>query len=115
MDNSPLAEIERRHHHRLSEQVCIRIVFPGDSTVYKGRPSDLSSTGARIRFPRSVNVHQRLHVHILLPEKDIGCEGQVCWVRMMMDGRCVFGVRFMELADYDRGFLENALGKACIA
>ncbi len=112
MNNNPV--VEKRHHHRLTEGIRLRITFAGDGTVYKGLPSDLSPTGARLRIPRSVKIDQRIHIHILFSTKEIGCEGQVCWVKPMPDGDCIFGVRFMELQEYERAFLENAIGNACI-
>lgn len=112
MDNSP--NIEKRHHHRLGAGVVLRISFPGDSTVYKGRPSDLSPTGARVKFPRQVKVNDRVHIHIILPEKNIGCEGLICWVKPLNEERWTFGVRFMELGQYERAYLESFLGKASL-
>lgn len=110
MDSSP--NIEKRHHHRLGLDVLLRVSIPGESTVYKGKPSDLSPTGARIKFPREIKVNSRVHVHILLPDKNIGCEGLVCWVRPLNEERWTLGVRFMEMNDYERAYLEAYLGKA---
>jgi len=110
MDTSP--NVEKRHHHRLGLGVVLRVSIPGESTVYKGRPSDLSPSGARIKFPRLMAVNDRVHIHIILPEKDIGCEGQICWVKPVNEERWAFGLRFMEMDSYERAYLEAFLGKA---
>lgn len=107
-------EVEKRHHARISEAIHIRLLFPGDSTVYGGHPKDLSPNGARILFPHDVHVNTRLHVHIELPKKEIRCEGQVCWVESHDDGHCLFGVRFMEMDQYDREYLDHCIGRAVI-
>lgn len=92
---------ERRHDRRKRVEVLGWITSPG-----KGRPCcivcrDLASAGAQFTAPIFIAPTERLHMSLQLHPAGgpVECDGDVCWSRMMDDGYCHFGIRFLNLAE----------------
>jgi hypothetical protein len=85
--------------------------FRTDGTAYGTLTLDLGPHGARFSTLKRVHVSERVLLDIQLPSANIGCEGSVCWVTPRSDGQYDFGVRFLNITEGQRSFLERFLGR----
>ena len=106
---------ERRRHSRADESVCAWLQFPRDGAVYSTLTKDLGSHGAQFCAARRVSVSERVAICFQLPFTNIGCEAKVCWVKQVSGGESSFGVRFVNLTDCERDYLERFVVKTRVA
>ena len=99
------AQLEKRRFPRTDEAVCAWLSFKRDSAAYGTTTLDIGMEGARFSALKNVQEGDHLLVCLQLPWMSIQCKGKVCWIGADPAGTNCFGVRFLDLRDYERDFL----------
>lgn len=100
-------QLDKRRFPRIDEAVCAWLSFKKDSAAYGTTTMDLGLEGARFTTLKRVDVGDNVIVCLQLPWMSIQCKGKVCWLSAETGGLYNFGVRFLDLRDNERDFLNR--------
>jgi len=106
---------DNRRFSRVEESVCAWVTFRKDSAAYGTLTMDLGTEGARFSTLKNVAIGDQVLVFLQLPNMSIECKGKVCWAEPAKDGLKDFGVRFLDLRDAEREYLNRYLSQLATA
>ena len=98
---------ERGQYVRVGASVCAWLTFWGDRAAYSTLTVDLGPEGARFNTLRKVNVGERLHVQIELPQASIECKAEVASCDADTTQAGTFDVHFLDLASMHQDALNR--------
>lgn len=90
---------DKRRHVRRPLSLCAWLEFGHTTGRHGMRTHDVSLEGARFASARPIKSGAKALLHMQLGSRAraIECKARVCWTRVMEDGLCHFGVRFVDL------------------
>lgn len=102
---------DQRRHGRPKLSISAWLRFKDELAQWGTVTVDIGKEGARFSTLKHVSMgeHVLLTVQLEPTTQSIECKGQVCWSRCSQDGRCEFGVRFIDLNEEERESLERFL------